>query len=81
MNNSAAASPQRSSGAKVRAYRARQRAGLQVLKVTVPQFVVAEFLIASGRLTVAEAIDPRRVERAVAEVVADLAAQWVPDKV
>jgi hypothetical protein len=66
------------SWAKVKAYRARQRAGLAVLRVTIPQYEVTEFLIASGRLSEAEALDRRRVENAVAEVVVELAARWRP---
>jgi len=70
----------RATAAKVRRYRARQRAGLAVLKVTVPEFAIVEFLIESGRLTVAEAIDRRRVEHAAAEVLAELAARWSAPK-
>lgn len=66
--------------AKVRAYRQRQRAGLVMLRVPVPQYQVVEYLIATGRLTVGEALDRRQVEHAVAEVVVDLAARWAANK-
>jgi hypothetical protein len=55
------ASSRRSAGAaKVRAYRQRQCLDLAGLRVTVPQYEIAEFLIALGRLSVAEALDRRR---------------------
>jgi hypothetical protein len=51
-----------SSAGKVRAYRARQRAGLAVLKVTVPHYDLAHMFIEAGRLTRDEALDRRRIE-------------------
>jgi hypothetical protein len=66
----------KNSAAKVKAYRARQRAGLAVLKVPVPSYDVVQALIESGRLTVAEALDRQRVEHAVAEVVVEWTAPW-----
>jgi hypothetical protein len=73
-----ASSRRSAAAAKVRAYRQRQRLDLAVLRVTVPQYEIAELLIASGRLSVAEALDRRRVECAVAEAVVELAARWLP---
>lgn len=65
--------------AKVRRYRARQRDGLVVLKIVVPEHAVAGFLIESGRLTDREALDRRRLEAAAGEALADLAGEWTPE--
>jgi hypothetical protein len=62
--------------AKVKAYRARQRAGLVVLKVAVLEFETLQALLEAGLLTVGEALDRRRVEHAVGRVVVDWARQW-----
>jgi hypothetical protein len=62
--------------AKVKAYRARQRAGLVVLKVPVLEFETLQALLEAGLLTVGEALDRRRVEHAVGRVVVDWARQW-----
>jgi hypothetical protein len=70
----------RSAAAKTRLYRQRQRMGQVVLKITVPEYAVAEFLVSSGRLSAAEALDRRTVERAIAAVVVELAASWQQPK-
>ena len=76
---SSLAARQHSRGAaKVRAYRARQRQGLAVLRITVPEHAVIAFLVESGRLGAGDALDRRRVEAAAAEAVVELAARWLP---
>jgi hypothetical protein len=65
-----------SSRTKVRDYRIRKKHGLCVLKITAYEYGLLEYLIESGRLTVADALDRRRVEHAVSEVLAELAARW-----
>jgi hypothetical protein len=62
--------------AKVKAHRQRQRAGLTVLRVPVLQYETAQYLIDTGRLTVAEALDPSRVAHAIGQIVAELAERW-----
>jgi hypothetical protein len=67
--------------ANVRAHRQRAAAGVVIAKVPIPQYAVTEFLIASRRLTIAEALDPQRVAVACGEVLADIAAMWAKDAV
>jgi hypothetical protein len=51
---------------KQRNYRKRQACGLAIVQVPVRQYELASALIASGRLTVSEALERRAVEHAVA---------------
>jgi hypothetical protein len=67
--------------AKVKAYRARQRAGLAVLKVPVPEYDVVQALIETERLSVGGALDRQRVEHAVAEIVVEWVRRWQVKKV
>jgi hypothetical protein len=67
--------------ANVRAHRQRAAVGVIIAKVPIPQYEVIEFLIASHRLTIAEALDPQRVAHACGEVLADIAAVWAKDAV
>jgi hypothetical protein len=69
-----------SSSAKVKLYRQRRRMGVVVLRVVIPENAIAEYLIETGRLSAAETTDRRRVERAVAEILIELADRWPPHK-
>ena len=69
----------RPSAAKVRLYRQRKRVGQIVLKVVVGQHALA-FLIESGRLSAAKSFARPKVEEAVQQVLADLAARWAAEK-
>ena len=60
-----------------RTWRARQRAGVAVLRVPVPSFDVVEALIDAERMTVAQALDRRLVEHAAGQVLAEWAARWL----
>jgi hypothetical protein len=68
----------RPSRAAVRAYRRRQRMGLVVLRCTVPEGEIAQFLISSGRLTATETFDRRRVEEECSRALIELALRWQP---
>lgn len=57
-------------------YKARQRRGLAVFRITALEFETVNALIESGRLTAGDALDRREVERAVAEVVFEWTARW-----
>ena len=70
----------RPSAAKVRLYRQRQRLGQIVLKVVVEEHALATFLIESGRLSAAESFARPKVEAAVQQVLADLAARWAAEE-
>jgi hypothetical protein len=70
----------RPSAAKVRLYRQRRRLGQIVLKVCVEEAALATFLIESGRLSAAEPVTRPKVEAAVQQVLADLAAKWAAKK-
>jgi hypothetical protein len=67
----------RPSAAKVRLYRQRQRLGIIVLKIEAEEGPLAEYLIASGRLSAPESLVRSKVEHAVAEVLRDLAQRWM----
>ena len=60
-------------------YRARQRAGVAVLRVPVPFADVVTALIEAGRLSPAEALDRRRVEVAGGEVFAEWSRRWLQE--
>jgi hypothetical protein len=57
-------------------YRARQRAGIVVLRVPVPSYALVEYLIATDRLTPDRALHRCDVERAAGEVLAEVTARW-----
>lgn len=68
---------ERTSGAeRARRHRARRKDGRASLRIEVPEAVVVEALIASGRLSEAGALSRQAVERAVGEVIQDWAARW-----
>jgi hypothetical protein len=58
------------------AYKRRQRHGEAVLALRCEYFPLIEALLASSRLTEADALDRGQVESAVAEVVRDWIARW-----
>jgi len=62
-----------SSLARTQRYRARQRAGLGIFTLRLPTYAIVNALIASERLTVAEALNPLAVEHALAELLVDWA--------
>ena len=70
----------RPSAAKVRLYRQRKRLGQIVLKIVVEEAALAAFLIESGRLSAADSFARPKVEAAVQQVLADLAARWAAEK-
>lgn len=59
-----------------RTWRQRRATGLTVLQTPVPHYQVVEALIAAGRLSIADALDKRRVEHAAAEVLVEWAKDW-----
>ena len=70
----------RPSAAKVRLYRQRQRLGQIVLKIVVEEAALAAFLIESGRLSAADSFARPKVEAAVQQVLAELAARWAAER-
>lgn len=68
-----AASP---AAARQRRYRARTRQGHAMLRVKVQYHEVVAALLESTRLTEAEALDRKRVESAVSDVLRDWADKW-----
>ena len=70
----------RPSAAKVRLYRQRKRLGQMVLKVVVEEAALVTFLIESGRLSAADSFARPKVEAAVQQVLADLAARWAAER-
>jgi hypothetical protein len=63
-----------------RHYRQRRAVGVTVLRVMVPRYDFVESLIESGRLTVAEALDRRLVERAAGEILESVTKRWKQPK-
>jgi hypothetical protein len=61
---------------KQRAYRKRLACGIAVLRVPIQHHELAEALIASGRLSIAETLDRRAVEHEVALLVEEWRRQW-----
>lgn len=61
---------------KQRRYRRRQRRDLRVYKVEAPEHCVLSALLESGRLSEAEALDKRRVEKALSEIIIDFSKRW-----
>jgi hypothetical protein len=59
-----------------RAYKTRQRHGEAVLALRCEYFPLVEALLASGRISEADALERGQVESAVAEVVRDWIARW-----
>ena len=57
-------------------YRKRQRLGQVVLKVVVPEYEIACFLIDSGRLAETDTIIRSKVEEACSQVLLELAQRW-----
>jgi hypothetical protein len=70
----------RATAARIRLYRQRKRLGQVVYKVTVAECALVEYLIATGRLSEAESFARQRVERAVGELLEELAARWRSQK-
>jgi hypothetical protein len=66
------------SPAALRARRARRRRrhGLVPRTIEVDEHGLAAMLIASGRLTEAQALDPALVERELSALVADIILRW-----
>ncbi len=62
---------------KKRAQRRRERLGLCVLKITVPEQRLIEALIETGRLNEAAALQRASVELAASQVLSDFAERWV----
>jgi hypothetical protein len=62
--------------ARKRRWKARQRRGEAVYAVIADELALAHALIKSERLTEAETARRDLVERALAALVADFAAQW-----
>src|SRR5262245_49504477 len=65
------------SSARTQRYRARQRAGVAVLAVPVPAYDTIQALIEADRLSVADALDQRKVALAVGEVVTEWSRRWL----
>jgi hypothetical protein len=61
---------------RTRRYRARQRHGIAILRVPVPLFDLSQALIEAERLTPAQALERREVERSAAEVLAEWSRRW-----
>jgi hypothetical protein len=59
-----------------RAERARRKAGEAAYRIIVPEYDVVAALLASGRLTEAEALRRALVERELAAVLTEWAARW-----
>jgi hypothetical protein len=58
-----------SSRDRMRALRARQRAGEQVLRLSIDEIAAAEWLIATGRISEAAALDPDEVASAISRFI------------
>jgi hypothetical protein len=56
--------------------RARRKAGRTVYQIETDEHAVAQALIRSLRLSEAETQDRKRIERALADVVAEWAEHW-----
>jgi hypothetical protein len=69
------------SAARVQRYRRRRRLGEIVLRVAVDEHALVSYLISTKRVSEAEALDRRLIERAVADVMADLTGRWRAKKV
>jgi hypothetical protein len=65
-----------SAAARARRSRWRRRNGLVPRRIDVDEHALAEALIASGRLTEGEALQPDLVERELAALVADFISRW-----
>jgi hypothetical protein len=65
-----------SSAERVKRHRRRQRAGLAVFRVAVPEHAAVQALLQSGRLTPEAALDRRQVECALAEVFVEWSTRW-----
>ena len=59
-----------------RKYRERQRNGIKVVHLPIKYNPVVEALIVSGALTEAEAVDERKVETVLVEVIHHHARVW-----
>lgn len=62
--------------ARARRHRWRRRNGLVPRTLDVDENALAEALIASGRLSEAEALRPDLIERELSGVVADFICRW-----
>ena len=63
-----------------RAWRRRLRKGLAVYRIEVKRDPLIATLLDSGRLTEFEALNPAKVEAAIAEVVNDWPRRWWREK-
>jgi hypothetical protein len=72
----ATAPDRRAARQRVKAYRRRQRLGLAVLRVTVPEAELIAFLLEAGRLTETAALCRSNVEAAAGAALLDLARRW-----
>jgi hypothetical protein len=72
----ASGAPMRPGARRQRAHRERAKNGQAILRLPVNYFPIVEALIASSRLTEGEALDRRRVEAALAEVLVEWAGKW-----
>jgi hypothetical protein len=66
-----------SHAARQREFRRRQRHGLVVLPIEVDRDRVILALLASGRLSESEGLDPERVAAAVGEVLREWTERWL----
>jgi hypothetical protein len=62
-----------------RSYKKRQRDGVAVLRIAVPEYSLIESLIAAGRLGEVDGLDRRQVELAVEGVLRDWIERWQDD--
>lgn len=65
-----------SAATRTKRYRQRRATGVVVLQVPALEYPLVEALLTTRRLTVAEALDRRRVAHAAAEVLHDFARRW-----
>lgn len=61
---------------RARRYRWRRRNGLVPHRLDLDEHELAEALIASGRLTEAEALHPELIDRELLAVIADFILRW-----
>lgn len=64
------------SSSKVKAYRARQRAGVAILKVPIGELEFCNALIEAGVLNPAQCLDRRELEAAAVKVLTEFSARF-----
>jgi hypothetical protein len=69
--------PGHSSAARQRRARARRKCGEVVLRVLVHEHDLAQALLASGRLTEGQTLDPARVEQELSRLISDWSRRWL----